>query len=87
MIKTLEGVKVVDLTLAAAGPTCTKLLAEYGAEVWLVEPVGGVANRPTIQFDYMNANKKSIPLNLKTEEGQKIIHQLLDDGVNIHPAR
>lgn len=77
MIKTLEGIKVVDLTLAAAGPTCTKLLAEYGAEVWLVEPVKGVSNRPTVQFDYMNANKKSIPLNLKTEEGQKIIHQLL----------
>jgi len=78
MIKTLDGIKIVDLTLAAAGPTCTKLLAEYGAECWLVEPVGGVSNRSTIQFDYMNANKKSIPLNLKSEEGQTIIHQLLE---------
>lgn len=78
MISTLDGIKVVDFTLAAAGPTCTKLLAEYGAECWLVEPVGGVTNRSTIQFDYMNANKKSIPLNLKTPEGQEIIHKLLD---------
>lgn len=80
MIKTLEGVKVVDFTLAAAGPMCSKLLAEYGAEVILVEPVSGVANRPMMQFDYMNANKKSIPLDLKSEKGREIMAKLLSEA-------
>lgn len=75
--KPMEGIKVVDFTLAAAGPMCSKLLAEYGAECWLVEPVKGVSNRPAIHFGYMNANKKSIPLDLKTADGMKIMHELL----------
>jgi crotonobetainyl-CoA:carnitine CoA-transferase CaiB-like acyl-CoA transferase len=80
MIKTLEGIKVIDFTLAAAGPTCSKLLAEYGAEVILVEPVNGMDSRPIPQFDFMNTGKKSIPINLKTSEGIEIMHRLLKDA-------
>lgn len=39
--KPLEGLKVVDLTSALNGPFCTMTLADYGAEVIKVEPVGG----------------------------------------------
>ena len=41
MYKPLEGIKVVDFCLAGSGPSCTKLLAEYGAEVVWVEPLKG----------------------------------------------
>lgn len=41
MIKTLEGIKIVDFTVAGSGPSVTRLLAEYGAEVCMIEPLGG----------------------------------------------
>lgn len=80
MIKTLSNLKVVSLTTAAAGPTCDKLLAEYGADVILVEPVNGIANRDTPQYDFMNLHKKSIGINLKSDEGKEIMHRLLQNA-------
>jgi len=90
----LEGVKVVDLSHHIAGPYCTKLLADYGAEVVKIErPDGGDPARRMSPFFHddphpeksglflhLNTNKKSITLNLKTELGKKIIKDLVRDA-------
>ena len=87
----LEGVKVIDLTHYIAGPYCTKLLADYGADVIKIErPDGGDPARrigpffhdePHLEgsglFLHLNTNKRSVTLNLKTEAGRSI---LLDAG-------
>ncbi|UCG24545.1 MAG: CoA transferase, partial [Chloroflexota bacterium] len=82
----LEGILVVDLSRVLAGPYCTMLLADYGAEVLKIEQPGlGDGTRqwgpPWIEdqsayFLSVNRNKKSLTLNLKTAEGQDILKQL-----------
>ena len=82
MIKTLEGLKVLEFTLAAAGPTCTKQLVEWGADSIIVEPLTGATNRfaaPHL-FDFYTSGKKSIALNLKSEEGQEIMRRLIKEA-------
>ncbi|MEE9284161.1 MAG: CoA transferase, partial [Dehalococcoidia bacterium] len=84
-------IRVLDLTEHLAGPYCTKLLADYGAEVIKVErpDSGDVArrlgpfpgDRPDPEasglFVYLNANKKSVTLNLKTAAGQALLRELV----------
>ncbi|MGA7792926.1 MAG: CoA transferase [Candidatus Acidiferrales bacterium] len=86
----LEGLKVVDLSHIMAGPACSMLLADMGADVIKVEkiPGGEDARRmvpPTIgdesaAFLIMNRNKRGIALNLKTEEGRGVLSRLLKDA-------
>ncbi|UCC60962.1 MAG: CoA transferase [Dehalococcoidia bacterium] len=90
----LSDIKVIDLTWHIAGPYCTKLLADYGAEVIKVEKpgVGDPARRvgPFYKDDphpeksglflHLNTNKKGITLNLKTATGKKIIQELVKDA-------
>ena len=90
----LSGVMVLDLTHHIAGPYCTRLLAGMGADVVKVEKpgVGDVArgigpfpnDEPHLErsglFLYLNANKKSITLNLKTATGVKIFKELVKDA-------
>ena len=86
----LDGLKVIDLSHIMAGPACTMLLADMGADVIKVEkiPGGEDARRmvpPTIgdesaAFLIMNRNKRGIALNLKTEEGRGILSRLLKDA-------
>jgi len=85
----LAGTKVIDLTSFLSGPFCTMLLGDMGAEVIKIEePKAGDANRssrPSIKgegayFLYANRNKKSITLNLREEEGRKILIQLAKDA-------
>ncbi|RLC69697.1 MAG: hypothetical protein DRI26_08580 [Chloroflexi bacterium] len=92
----LSDVKVLDLTWYIAGPYCTKLLADYGADVIKVERPGeGDPARkmgPFFQDDphpeksglflHLNTNKKSITLNLKSDWGRRIIKELVK-GVDI----
>jgi len=86
----LGDVKVLDLGRHVAGPYCTKLLADYGAEVIKVEqPEGDPArmagpfpnDKPNIEasgfFFYLNNNKKSVTLDLKTESGIRHIKDLI----------
>ena len=87
----LSGMRVLDLTHYIAGPYCTKMLADYGADVVKVERPGwGDAARslgPFLNdephpersglFLYLNTNKKSITLNLKSAAGVKILKELL----------
>ena len=89
----LSDVKVLDLTWHIAGPYCTKLLADYGADVIKLEKPGeGDPSRrmgPFFRdvphpeksglFLYLNSNKKSITLNLKSETGKKIFKELVKD--------
>jgi len=83
----LEGVRVVDLSQALAGPYCTMLLGDLGADVIKVErPKIGDMSRgwgppfldgESAYFLCTNRNKRGMTLNLATEKGQEIIHRLL----------
>ena len=93
-IAPLEGVRVIDLTHYMAGPFCTKLLADFGADVIKIERAdGGDPSRhlgPFYQdsphpeksglYLHLNTNKRSVTLNMKTEAGKKILHELLDNA-------
>jgi CoA:oxalate CoA-transferase len=86
MNRPLENIKVLDLTRVLAGPFCTMILSDLGAEVLKVEmPVTGddargfgpFKNGSSLYFASINRDKKSISLNLKSEQGKKIFKQLL----------
>ena len=55
----LKGVRVVDFTTGIAGPYCTKLFADAGAEVVLVEPRGNASGRTPL-FRFLHASKRAI---------------------------
>ena len=80
MFRPLEGVRVVDFSTAGAGPSCTKLLSEYGADDILIEPFGGNTTRTVFKVDFYNTGKRSIVLNLKTEEGMAAMHRFLQNS-------
>lgn len=81
MLKTLKGVKVVEFSLGAAGPVAGKLMSEYGAEVYIVEPVTGTTTRwMTNYYDFWQCGKKSVPLNLKDPKGLEAMQRLLADA-------
>jgi len=78
----LNGFKVIDLTAHRAGPTAVRQLADWGAEVWKIEPPGGASTDVTgsrrngPDFQNLHRNKKSLTLNLKSPEGLKIFFEL-----------
>lgn len=88
----LEGVKVLDLTIAMAGPLCTQRLGEMGADVIKIEaPGGGDFSRhapmagvtrfgDAMCFTELNQNKRSLVLNLKSDEGRRVLLALLADA-------
>ena len=88
MSKALEGVKILDMTHVQSGPTCTQLLAWFGADVLKVERPGvGDATRGQLQdipnvdslyFTMLNGNKRSITLNTKSDEGKEIFVKLIE---------
>jgi len=92
-MKLLEGVRVLDMTNVLAGPFATSLLALCGAEVVKIEnPEGGdlarkLGNVPELNAELMgtsflaqNANKKSLTLNLKTDEAREIFLKLVGEA-------
>jgi len=88
-MEALKGVKVLDMTHVQSGPTCTQLLAWFGADVVKVERPGvGDATRgqlrdipeaDSLYFTMLNSNKRSITLNPKKPEGAKIFTQLIKE--------
>ncbi len=87
---TLEGIRVLDLSRVLAGPYCTMILGDLGAEIVKVEAPGGSDETrgwgPPFQegvsayYLCANRNKKSLTVNLKSEEGQRVIHQLVKES-------
>ena len=81
----LGGIRVVDLTQLYAGPYCTFLLAMAGADVIKVEPHAGdsLRNRTgrgggALPFAMLNANKRTVTLNLKDERGRTLLLRLIE---------
>lgn len=91
----LDGIRIIDLTQALAGPYCTKLLGDFGADVIKIErPGSGDQSRAwgppfveeeSVYFMGTNYNKRSVTLNLKAEAGQAVLHRLIETAdVLIH---
>ncbi len=91
----LEGIKILDLSRAGPGPFCTMILGDLGAEVTKIEapPTAGArqrgigsgvsaqgeAGRREAAYQAVNRNKKSILLNLRSEEARHIFYQLAEE--------
>ncbi len=86
-MEALKGVKILDFTHVQSGPTCTQLLAWFGADVIKVERPGvGDATRKqlvdvpgadSLYFTMLNHNKRSVTLNTKNETGKEVLERLV----------
>jgi formyl-CoA transferase len=85
-MQALKGVRILDMTHVQAGPTCSQLLAWMGADVIKFENPQGdatrgqlrdVPNADSLYFTMLNCNKRSITVNMKTEEGKQVFVDLL----------
>jgi len=82
----LAGLRVLDMTEHMAGPFCSMILADMGAEVIKLERPGkgdssrrmGDGSERNAYFRYINRNKKSLTLNFKTDRGHAIFLDLID---------
>ena len=86
MIKPLEGIRVVDLSRALAGPYCTALLADMGAEIIKVESLNGgdtarqwppFEKEHSLYFDAVNRSKRSVCIDFYSPEGREILEKLI----------
>ena len=88
-MKALEGIKILDFTHVQSGPTCTQLLAWFGADVIKVERPGvgdatrkqlvDVPDADSLYFTMLNHNKRSIELNSKDETGKEVLTRLVEE--------
>src|SRR6476660_999151 len=80
----LAQIKVLDLTLHRAGPTCVRQLADWGADVIKIETPGGAkgdaigASRTGADYQNLHRNKRAMTLNLKSDEGRAIFMKLAE---------
>jgi formyl-CoA transferase len=87
MGKALDGIRILDMTHVQSGPTCTQILAWFGADVIKVElPGRGDITRgqlrdkqgvDSLYFTMLNCNKRSITINTKHEKGKEVFRKLL----------
>ena len=85
--KALAGVRILDMTHVQSGPSCTQILGFLGADVIKLEPPGrgditrgqlcDLPDADSLYFTMLNCNKRSITLNLKTEQGKTVFTELL----------
>jgi crotonobetainyl-CoA:carnitine CoA-transferase CaiB-like acyl-CoA transferase len=97
MKKSLENIRVLDLSRVLAGPYCTQMLGDLGAEIIKIEKPGsgddtrtwgppflkdkgGNDTSESAYYLSINRNKKSVAVDIRTKEGQEIIHQLLENS-------
>jgi formyl-CoA transferase len=88
-MKALEGVRILDFTHVQSGPTCTQLLAWFGADVIKVERPGqgditrgqlqDVPNADSLYFTMLNHNKRSITLDTKHPKGKEVLERLIKE--------
>src|SRR6201996_6507822 len=88
MSKALEGVRVLDMTHVQSGPTCTQILAYFGADVIKIEKPGegdptrgqlrDVPGVDSLYFTMLNGSKRSLTLNPKSDAGKKIFTKLIE---------
>ena len=82
----LKGLKVLELIRVPPGAFCTMMLADMGAEVVKIETPAGAPPEQMAQaerraaFQFVNRNKRSIAINLKQQDGQKLLYQLAADA-------
>lgn len=85
-MEALKGIRVLDLSHVQAGPTGTQLMAWMGADVIKLEPPTGditrgqlrdVPNADSLYFTMLNCNKRSITVNMKSPEGNRVVVELL----------
>jgi formyl-CoA transferase len=87
MAKALDGVRILDFTHVQSGPTCTQLLAWFGADVIKVERAGAgditreqlrdIAGVDSLYFTMLNHNKRSITLDTKNARGKQVLERLV----------
>ncbi|MGM0534866.1 MAG: CaiB/BaiF CoA transferase family protein [Pseudomonadota bacterium] len=84
---TLAGIRVIDLTRVISGPFCTQILGDHGAEVIKIEPPGrgdvvrsqgNMVNGESWYFAQFNRNKRSLTLDLRSDDGKRILQRLLE---------
>lgn len=89
MEQALKGMKVIDLSQVLAGPYCTMVLGDMGADVVKVEKfpagddtrlMGPYINEESYMYMMVNRNKRGVCLNLKTDEGLQVLYQLIKDA-------
>ena len=82
--RALDGVRVLDVTQFMAGPFCSTILADLGADVIKIEPPSGDSTRQMVgasgsespSFNAVNRGKRSLVVNLKLPEGQQLVQRL-----------
>jgi crotonobetainyl-CoA:carnitine CoA-transferase CaiB-like acyl-CoA transferase len=86
-LRPLAGLKVIDLTRYLAGPFCTQMLGDYGAEIIKVEPVegaraemGGYSGRDSYFFMSTNRSKKSVQIATRSTAGRAVLQRLIDSS-------
>jgi formyl-CoA transferase len=87
MGKALSGVRILDFTHVQSGPTCTQLLAWFGADVIKVEKAGSgdvtreqlrdIPGADSLYFTMLNHNKRSVTLDTKSEQGKRVLEKLI----------
>ena len=87
MAKALDGVRILDFTHVQSGPTCTQLLAWFGADVIKVERAGAgditreqlrdVPDADSLYFTMLNHNKRSVTIDTKNPEGKQVLEALI----------
>ncbi|HZZ13740.1 MAG TPA: formyl-CoA transferase [Paraburkholderia sp.] len=87
MSKALDGVRILDFTHVQSGPTCTQLLAWFGADVIKVERAGAgditreqlrdIPDVDSLYFTMLNHNKRSVTIDTKNPEGKQVLENLI----------
>jgi formyl-CoA transferase len=87
MSKALDGVRILDFTHVQSGPTCTQLLAWFGADVIKIERAGAgditreqlrdIPGVDSLYFTMLNHNKRSVTLDTKSEGGKQVLEKLV----------